>query len=376
MRLGLWLLGALALLAGPREAKETYELLTKGEKLTPAAVDNLEGRLKKKPRDEEARLQLLGYYTNEPAEANRRLRARHILWVLKNDPIERLGLSDVRSNTLRLNCSGDPLADRAAFAEALPLWLAIAAKASDKDPKPMKDAVDAIRYCAPDKAEELLTGNGDRAGLGTLYAQIALGITGEDYQRDDPTGSDPAYRELPIAQRAREALAQADDKDFLAGATTLLSAGAILWADNKLDWDYSTLGRRILPLAQRLNPEKLYLLTRKADPPPRGQRPPLTIRVGGNVQTAKIIRQPKPAYPREALVRQVEGKVRLETLLNLDGTVLGLRLVSGPPELIDAAIGSVRQWTYSPTLLNGKPCYVMTMIDVNFVLTERNIAQR
>ena len=189
MRLGLWLFGALSLLAGPREAKETYELLTKGEKLTPAAVDNLEGRLKRKPRDEAARLQLLGYYANEPAEANRRLRVRHILWVLKNDAIGRLGLSGVRSNTLRLNCSGDPLADPAAFAEALPLWLAIAAKASDKDPKPMKDAVDAIRYCAPEKAEELLTAAGDRAGLGTLYAQVALGITGEDCFRCPENGT-------------------------------------------------------------------------------------------------------------------------------------------------------------------------------------------
>ena len=374
MRLGLWSLSALSLLAGPREAKDTYELLTKGAKLTPAAVDNLEGRLKKKPRDEEARLQLLGYYANEPVEANRLLRARHILWVLKNDPIGRLGLSDVRSNTLRLNCSGDPLADPTAFAEALPLWLDIAAKASDNDLKPMKDAVDAIRYCAPEKAEQLLTAAGDRAGLGTLYAQVALGITGEDYLRHDPTGSDSAYRELPIAQRAREALAQADDKDFLAGATTLMGAGAILWADNKLDWDYSTLARRILPLAQRLNPEKLNLLTHKAELPPRGQRPPLTIRVGGNVQLAKLIRQPKPAYPREALVRRVEGTVRLETLLNVDGTVLGLRLISGPPELIDAATNSVRQWAYIPTLLNGKPCYIMTMIDVNFILSERTLA--
>ena len=153
-----------------------------------------------------------------------------------------------------------------------------------------------------------------------------------------------------------------------------MGAGAILWADNKLDWDYSTLARRILPLAQRLNPEKLNLLTHKAELPPRGQRPPLTIRVGGNVQLAKLIRQPKPAYPREALVRRVEGTVRLETLLNVDGTVLGLRLISGPPELIDAATNSVRQWAYSPTLLNGKPCYIMTMIDVNFILSERTLA--
>lgn len=55
--------------------------------------------------------------------------------------------------------------------------------------------------------------------------------------------------------------------------------------------------------------------------------------------------------------------------MNVDGTVLGLRVVSGPPELIDAALASVRQWTYKPTLLNGKPVYVMTLIDTNFTLS-------
>jgi TonB family protein len=372
MRLGLWLLGALTLAAAPREAKETYELLGKGEKLSASGADSLEGRLKKKPQDTDARLQLLAYYATDPAAANRTLRSRHILWVLKNDPHERLGLARVRANALRINCAGDPLADPAAFTEALPHWLAIAARATAQDPLPMKDAVEAIRYCAPEKAEELLIAAGDRSTLGSLYAQLALGITGENYRRSEPTGSDPAIRERPIAQRALAALAEASDRDFLAGATALCTEGAILWADNKLDWDYSTLARRILPLAQKLNPDQLRLLTLTPELPPRGQRPPLTLRVGGNVQQAKLLRQPKPRYPREALSRGIEGTVRLETLLDPDGAVLGLRLVSGPPELVDAARDSVRQWAYSPTLLNGKPVFILTLIDVRFVISDRS----
>lgn len=44
-------------------------------------------------------------------------------------------------------------------------------------------------------------------------------------------------------------------------------------------------------------------------------------------------------------------------------------LFSGPPELVDASMDAVRQWEYQPTLLNGKPCYVITLIDVNYMLT-------
>ena len=44
---------------------------------------------------------------------------------------------------------------------------------------------------------------------------------------------------------------------------------------------------------------------------------------------------------------------------------------SGPRELIQASIDAVRQWTYEPTSLNGKPCYVLTRIDVNFEISSR-----
>ncbi len=59
--------------------------------------------------------------------------------------------------------------------------------------------------------------------------------------------------------------------------------------------------------------------------------------------------------------------MRLDVMLGLDGRVLHVRPVSGPPELFAAAIEAVRRWEYQPTLLGGKPCYVATVIDVQYV---------
>ena len=51
-----------------------------------------------------------------------------------------------------------------------------------------------------------------------------------------------------------------------------------------------------------------------------------------------------------------------------DGTVQRLQVVSGNPFLARAALDAVRQWVYSPTLLNGEPVEVIAPIDVIFTL--------
>ena len=60
--------------------------------------------------------------------------------------------------------------------------------------------------------------------------------------------------------------------------------------------------------------------------------------------------------------------VKLQAIIDKDGTVANLVLLSGDPILAAAALDAVRQWKYSTTLLNGDPVEVMTQIDVNFTL--------
>jgi protein TonB len=47
-----------------------------------------------------------------------------------------------------------------------------------------------------------------------------------------------------------------------------------------------------------------------------------------------------------------------------------LKVLSGDPLLTDAALKAVRQWRYSPTLLDGQPKEVTTTIDVVFALNK------
>jgi protein TonB len=105
-------------------------------------------------------------------------------------------------------------------------------------------------------------------------------------------------------------------------------------------------------------------------PPPPVAAAPKRIRVGGQVESAKLIFQPKPEYPPLAKMARIQGTVRLEAIISKDGTIQDLKVVSGHPLLVKAALEAVQRWRYQPTLLNGEPVEVVTEIDVNFTLAE------
>jgi TonB family protein len=96
--------------------------------------------------------------------------------------------------------------------------------------------------------------------------------------------------------------------------------------------------------------------------------PPLRIRQGGNVTAATIIYQPAPRYPDKARADHVEGSVFLHIIVDKDGAVKNLEVINGDPLLVNAAMDAVKQWRYKPTLLNGKPVEVDTVVTVTFRL--------
>jgi len=103
-------------------------------------------------------------------------------------------------------------------------------------------------------------------------------------------------------------------------------------------------------------------------PPPPKPKTPQRIRVGGQVEAAKLIYKPTPQYPPLAKMARIQGTVRLEAVIAKDGTIQDLKVLSGHPLLVKAALDAVKQWRYQPTLLNGQPVEVVTEIDVNFTL--------
>jgi len=109
---------------------------------------------------------------------------------------------------------------------------------------------------------------------------------------------------------------------------------------------------------------------------PAADTPISRVRVGGNVQAKNLIQKVEPAYPAEARTAGIQGTVRFTAIIDYDGTIKSLVLVDGPglvaapSPLIKAAGDAVAQWRYRPTTLNGNPVEVITLIDVNFRLSQ------
>ena len=92
------------------------------------------------------------------------------------------------------------------------------------------------------------------------------------------------------------------------------------------------------------------------------------IKLGGQVQAAKIIAQPQPRILALARQARIQGNVVLHAIIDKDGRVGELQVVSGHPLLVQAALEAVKNWRYQPTQLNGDPVEVDTTITVTFVL--------
>ena len=102
---------------------------------------------------------------------------------------------------------------------------------------------------------------------------------------------------------------------------------------------------------------------------PQGAKP---IRVGGNIRVPRKEVHVRPTYPVSMREAGREGVVPLEALIGVDGTVTSVRVLSAQvhPDFAIAAVDAVRQWIFTPTLLNGKPVEVVMTVSVSFNLGE------
>lgn len=99
------------------------------------------------------------------------------------------------------------------------------------------------------------------------------------------------------------------------------------------------------------------------------QDKPQRVRVSQGVSQGLLIKKVTPDYPEGARKARVQGAIILQAIIDKDGNVLDLNLVSGHPMLAPAAIRAVKQWKYKPYLLNNQPVEVETQITVNFTLS-------
>jgi protein TonB len=103
-------------------------------------------------------------------------------------------------------------------------------------------------------------------------------------------------------------------------------------------------------------------------PPPPPPPPAAPVRVGGNIKTPSKTRDVKPVYPPIAQSARVSGVVIIEATIGADGRVKDAKVLRSIPLLDQAALDAVKQWQFTPTLLNGVPVPVIMTVTVNFTL--------
>lgn len=116
----------------------------------------------------------------------------------------------------------------------------------------------------------------------------------------------------------------------------------------------------------------------KVPPPPEKKREEAKekpreiprLRIGGMVDAPKLINKVQPQYTELARKARVQGTVIFTAVIDEDGNIRQLQLVTGNPLLVGPARDAVSRWRYSKPRLNGEPIQVVTQISVNFTLNQ------
>jgi TonB family protein len=96
--------------------------------------------------------------------------------------------------------------------------------------------------------------------------------------------------------------------------------------------------------------------------------PAAPLPVGGDVKTAKLISSVPPIYPTLARSRHIEGQVLVDALVDVNGRVSSMKVVSGPAMLHQSAMDAVRQWKYQAATLDGKAVPMHLTVTIQFKL--------
>jgi protein TonB len=103
-------------------------------------------------------------------------------------------------------------------------------------------------------------------------------------------------------------------------------------------------------------------------PPPPPVRRPVPLHSG--IKRPEKIVDVAPVYPAVAQAARKDGVVILETVIDVRGSVESVRVLRSVPLLDEAAVAAVKQWRFTPALLNGEPVPVVMTVTVNFKLQD------
>jgi len=134
------------------------------------------------------------------------------------------------------------------------------------------------------------------------------------------------------------------------------------------DWD------RAITLQVGDVSESITVQERRVTGPVGSSQPQMAkpIRVGGNIRAPRKELDVHPIYPKSMRDAGREGVVPIEAIIGPDGVVTSVRVLTAQvhPDFAIAAVDAVRQWKFTPTLLNGAPVEVVMNVSVQFRLSD------
>jgi TonB family protein len=98
--------------------------------------------------------------------------------------------------------------------------------------------------------------------------------------------------------------------------------------------------------------------------PPAG-----VLRPGPGITAPKLTKSARPNYPPEAMRAKVEGTVKMEMIVQADGTVGDVRVVRSLDRkfgLDDAAVKAVKEMRFAPAMKDGIPVPVLLSTEIAF----------
>jgi protein TonB len=200
-----------------------------------------------------------------------------------------------------------------------------------------------------------------------LFAIVVITVTATDVRPDPRRASEVVIvraeppKPPPVAPRARPPVASAPSRD----AAPIDAPRGIEPEPPRDD-----IGAPTAPPGSVIIGSPVGDIAAEPPPPPPPPPPPLRspIRAGGDVRRPQKVYGPAPVYPAIAQSARVSGVVVLEAVIAEDGSVRDVRVLRSIPLLDQAAIDAVRQWRFTPTLLDGQPIAIVMTVTVGFDL--------
>ena len=92
----------------------------------------------------------------------------------------------------------------------------------------------------------------------------------------------------------------------------------------------------------------------------------------GAVTMPQVVKERKPSYTQSTLKAGISGSVEMEVVVDVEGSVSDARVIKPlHPELDEQALSAVKDWKFSPGVMNGKPVPVLVMIEMTFTTRSR-----